>query len=388
MSNRLSSCHHLRVIWAVLAGLACLLLGCESEPVRARWLLRFEPPALRDRAVHVDARIVAGGCESGGDVVYRTSREPEGTVAPPLIEAGRWGFGAGAVDAECRVYAAGCDDYTLPPESGQDIVVTLTEVADAAPACGVGERCDRGECVPDAGDAGPDDAGGTPDAGPRDGGPPDAGPSDPTICDEVDSLFCADFEGSNVLEGWSFEIDDSTGAVERTEVPVFRGAGAMHAYVTVAGASARAGVNITPVASGNLHLRFYAFVPAAVALQETAVITLNNATPPYYQIGLILSADNPLVFASQTGDAWRGPVAFPRDRWVCVEMEVGVSETDGRVVVRVDGDPQIGVMTADTLPGTGIEQLTAGVQGYGMQTEPTEIYLDEIVLSDALVACD
>lgn len=156
--------------------------GCEAEPRALRWTFQVEPAALRERVHAVEAEVLRDGC--GGEVsLYRALvRLDERAASPPVLGPGDYGLRGRARDLGCTWFAGGCEEVTLPTESGAIVSVVLGALPLEEAACAP-EVCTAGECGVDAGrdeDAGADaDAGPPPDAGPRDGGrPPDSGPRD------------------------------------------------------------------------------------------------------------------------------------------------------------------------------------------------------------------
>ena len=148
--------------------------GCEGDPHRASWTVRFGDPTLRERADVVEARIERGGCGSGIEV-YREDIGLDGAARMPAsLAPGVYGFAARARDAACTYYAAGCTERTLPTEE-TSIVTVLTASAEQACASDAGSGTDGGGDV----DGGTEPDAGAGDAGSPDGGPPDTGPPPP-----------------------------------------------------------------------------------------------------------------------------------------------------------------------------------------------------------------
>lgn len=187
-----------------VALVAVILAASACDGGGYRVVVRFDPPELARNVVRVDVALVRD-CEEqsrrGGDpvdAVREIAITRSGTVGTiGSVPRGAYGLYARGRDDDCEVRVAGCTPVTLVEGGEGDLVVTVTD-EDDGPGCGWFERCDEGECVsfaPDAGvdDAGADDSGardaGRSDAGPRDAGPgPDGGPT----CEDVDCAHLTD----------------------------------------------------------------------------------------------------------------------------------------------------------------------------------------------------
>jgi hypothetical protein len=128
--------------WSCLA-LALVGGGCAPSPTPLTWRVELEDASLLARAAVVDARILRGGC--GGPEVYGTALRPGGVMAlaPPVLEAGVWGFAASAQDSGCVRFADVCDEIVLP---GTTLVVSSPSRLGAEVAACAGARCDDGSC--------------------------------------------------------------------------------------------------------------------------------------------------------------------------------------------------------------------------------------------------
>jgi hypothetical protein len=124
------------------------LAGCDGGTRGLQWSVVFEPESLGDRASMVEARIVSGGC-GDGDLRFVAEVRPsemEG-MAPPALEAGRYGFAARALDSQCRWYARGCEPLELgSPQSPRQVQTVLREQATPEARCAPA-RCMQGRCT-------------------------------------------------------------------------------------------------------------------------------------------------------------------------------------------------------------------------------------------------
>jgi hypothetical protein len=161
-------------------------VSCGPDDHTLRWTFGFDSDADAARAIAVEGRVLAGGCD-GTEVLFSSeARMGTPSTQPPSLPPGRYGFAGRARDGDCTWFAEGCVEVELPTDDGASVDVVLTSgptEAQCAP-----DECVDGMCTtidagppPDAGgpDSGPpDDAAPVDDAGPVDTGPPDAGPVD------------------------------------------------------------------------------------------------------------------------------------------------------------------------------------------------------------------
>jgi hypothetical protein len=82
-----------------------------------------------------------------------------------------------------------------------------------------------------------------------------------------------------------------------------------------------------------------------------------------------------------------GGSAIPRDRWVCYELHVTIA-TAGALEVLVDGTRQVDVGPIDTLTGTAVREVTAGLERAMGDQAPAEIFVDEVVIDTAPIGCE
>ena len=137
--------------------LVLVLAGC-ADP-SAAWRFEFQDAATGRSARVVEARLLAGGCDTRASVLWRgqVDRATGVTTRPPTLAPGVYGLYGQARDATCAPLAEGCAVVTAPLEARSTVVVTLMDVAGGAPACSIAD-CRDGRCGIDAGvlDAGAD----------------------------------------------------------------------------------------------------------------------------------------------------------------------------------------------------------------------------------------
>lgn len=136
----------------LLGALVTAFIGCDAR--RASWNFTFAENSLKTRAAVVEARILADGC-SGSRVLYETSIDPStNATSPEELTPGTYGFFGRAGDVDCRWFAEGCVEKTLPLDEEESISVRLLEIQQQI-YCYTG-TCVDGLCIGEEQDSGPD----------------------------------------------------------------------------------------------------------------------------------------------------------------------------------------------------------------------------------------
>lgn len=204
-------------------------------------------------------------------------------------------------------------------------------------------------------------------------------------------IACSGFERPDLSE-WSRTEVVSTGAVEQTDSRFRSGRGALHATTTDRDSEGVVALEFPPVTSGELFLRVYMYVPGNVETKTSNVLFLGDepSPDPFKGIDFNLESDAPQIFAPQNDPARYSSttVTVPRDRWFCFQTTLGISQDAGVVSIAVDGVDALEVTGLRTLTAGGVHLLRAGVDWSSKQTTPFEIFMDDLVLSTAPVACD
>lgn len=129
---------------ALALGIACAF-GCDAGRTTViSWGYRFDDPGDRAQTTLLVARVLEGGCGSSAVLFESSFVHPDGRgPAPPLLEAGTFGFEIRALTAECAAIAHGCREVELPA------MVTSVRVdlrhRDEPPSC-PGRRCTASLC--------------------------------------------------------------------------------------------------------------------------------------------------------------------------------------------------------------------------------------------------
>jgi len=133
---------------AVLPLLLMPLASCAERDLS--WDIVFEPPALGDGVVRIDALIREGTCP-GGDVLYEATVRPEaaGARSLPVLPEGDYCFSARAGDATCQWFAAGSTGARLPLDGDGPVRVTVVA---QSPEANCPTTCSAGLCGPGGGE--------------------------------------------------------------------------------------------------------------------------------------------------------------------------------------------------------------------------------------------
>jgi len=202
-------------------------------------------------------------------------------------------------------------------------------------------------------------------------------------------LFCSSFERPDLGE-WSDVQLERDASVEQTDERAYSGMGALHARSLGARSAAVVVQELTPVTEGELYLRAQLYVPKDLPTETMNLFFLGAVpTPDPFKGFDINLEDGALSIYSPQGvpDRVTGSLSVPRDTWFCLGVQVMVSHDVGSVRVLVDGELAVAHEAIDTLPDGGVHVLRAGVDWSSEQTEPFEVYIDDVVLDTQPIAC-
>lgn len=221
---------------------------------------------------------------------------------------------------------------------------------------------------------------------------PDAAASSAAECDGAyaRALACTGFEDESLDAGAIATLIENEGMIELSSARSYRGERALHAS-SLAGRSVAAMVQrFEPVRSGELYVRMHVYVPSDLPTEILNVLYIGGSPGPTPFQGVDINLqDGALQTFSPTGDPSRrtGAWTVPRDAWFCLRVRVTLSDADGVVELHVDDELALRASPLDTLPDDGIEELRVGVDWSSEQAEFFEIFVDELVIDTAPVAC-
>jgi hypothetical protein len=203
------------------------------------------------------------------------------------------------------------------------------------------------------------------------------------------ALVCADFEG-DALDGGAFQtVLESTGELELSSERAHDGARALRATTTGVMSFAALAQNFDPVRGGELHLRAYLYVAGEqpTEIMNILFIGASGAVAEFDGIDINLQGGALQVFAPQAGVRETSEQVIPRDRWFCLRLRLEVHDASGTLELFTDDELALRVAAFDTLPASGISELRAGIDWSSEQSEPFEIFIDDLVLDTSEVAC-
>jgi hypothetical protein len=204
------------------------------------------------------------------------------------------------------------------------------------------------------------------------------------------ALVCSGFERVG-LPDWGAPMIEKTGHVERSTARAHSGDASLHASSTAMMSVAVVTASFPARQTGDVYLRVYLYVPANLPTETMNIMFLGSApsSDPFSGIDLNLQDGAVQVYSSPSASARQtGSVSIPRDRWFCFRARVALSADQGSVQAYVDDALALDARGLDTLPAAGVSQFRAGVGWSSAQDAFFEIYLDDVVVDRAPVACD
>jgi len=207
------------------------------------------------------------------------------------------------------------------------------------------------------------------------------------------ALACSGFEVEG-LDDWPAPVIVNEAEIGRSTARARSGVGSLHARSSDADSTAVVVQEFAARSDGELYLRVWLYVPGQLPTETINLFFLGDdpnpttdPVAPFLGMDINLEAGVLQLYSPQNApDRITGTLTIPRDRWFCLRGVFAVGE-EGAVQLFVDDAPALEVLPHDTLPDAGIHLLRAGVDWSSGQTEPFEVFMDDLVLSDALVAC-
>jgi hypothetical protein len=317
----------------------------------------------------------------------RSGRAGSNTGGAPGLPQTAAGTGANDGGAGARSEAS-----TTPPQF--DAGSTPAQDAGAPPPIDA-SATDASHPEPDAA---PPDAG-PPDTGLPDTGSPDTGAPQPvgeSACYErfASRLACEGFEVTQPEPPW-WRIEEG-GSIVQVGTPAYLGVGATLAKTSAVDGKAFIGRSVfNNLTSGKIYLRSYLYVPSGVPMVGVVVHGMSEGEPPYGGISVLLSdaavqldlhPNGPGVSPTFLGEDT--PVPLRRDRWLCLQMEIGIGGA-GSAKLSVDGTvAAVSTETIETLPPTGYRNISAGIVYTKSDQQPIQLSLDEVVADTSPIPCD
>ena len=211
---------------------------------------------------------------------------------------------------------------------------------------------------------------------------------DATVCDEItDPLLCESFEGDPMLPTIEFELPSF---VVADSIHPYRGQRSQHARTTRGLEPAwQLGNVLGGVASGDLYARWYLYVPSGSASVMLTNLMLITATEPFEGVLFNLVDGAASIQCSEPSAEHTSSILVPRDRWICAQLHVAVSEAAGVAETWIEGAPAARLDGLDTLPAGGYFDVHAGLFATSDTVQDLDVWTDElIVTTTSLPPCD
>ncbi len=205
------------------------------------------------------------------------------------------------------------------------------------------------------------------------------------------ALVCGDFEASTLdAGGWDETVIENGGELEQSTLRSHSGEASLRAASLDAMSVAAVSRELEPLLDGAIYLRAYLYVAAGLPTDTINVFFIGaSPTPdPFTGIDINLKDGALQVFSPQADPVRQtGSVLVPRDSWFCFRARIELSDTAGLVELFADDALALRATQIDTLPEAGVTLLRAGVDWSSEQSAFFELFIDDLVLDRAPVAC-
>jgi hypothetical protein len=209
---------------------------------------------------------------------------------------------------------------------------------------------------------------------------------DTTVCDELSSLlFCEDFEADSPLT--TIEATPPSFVIADESLP-YRGLRSLHGHTTRPLEPAWIlGGPLPAVMSGELHARWYLYVPAQPVEIIMASVHLLEQPAPNHGVDFSFTTTGVQISCTAAGEVGTATQAVPRDRWTCIQLRIVIDDIAGSVETFIDDVPSAALFGVDTLPAAGYKNVHAGLFAGGA-TNPMDLWTDELVIATTPIGCD
>jgi len=195
---------------------------------------------------------------------------------------------------------------------------------------------------------------------------------------DADTLLCGKFDGA-FESPWQVVLGGGGAAVTPVSTPAFSGTGALQAdwpnRAVLVGA-------VSPITDGSVFGRLWLRVASDPLLLRLhgPELSSDSSTPA---LRLVIDGES-LWLENESGQLEGSTRTFARDTWHCIRFEIAVSDTAGHLAAYLDEGLMIDLSAIDTLPGTGISQLSLGVN---WANADTRVFVDDVLLRRVPVGC-
>ncbi len=227
------------------------------------------------------------------------------------------------------------------------------------------------------------------------GGGSGGGGLDPTSClsrgeDSCPSgvLFCDDFPSTTLASAWT--VDQMNGTVAPEGECTYRGSDALHSHLNSLSANVPGRADVLESVSGeplpgNQFVRAMVRLNAPVPAMPVRLLEVHQQSPGTNVVRLLYSSGQ-LSVAALSGAVPAGSVAFPVDRWVCVEWQLQEG-APGSTRVWLDGASAAAI--EGQLGASDLKSLAVGAQSsdHALEVGATDAWFDDVVVSATRAGC-
>jgi hypothetical protein len=196
-----------------------------------------------------------------------------------------------------------------------------------------------------------------------------------------DTLDCTAVDGALACN--SFESDDPEWMRSERDGIAVLDASALRAQVSAMGGKAVRAHSLAPV--DRYYARFRANIPPGADTTGIALLHIGEASGMYLGTNVEIGGGK-LGLAIQSANVYEYPLDVPADHWMCLELELVISETGGRAILRADGATVVDRSGLDTRPAGGIGQLEVGIS-YAGAAGAQALVDDVVVAGEPLPSC-
>jgi len=220
--------------------------------------------------------------------------------------------------------------------------------------CDAGHTCVAGSCVVDASD---------------------------TCAAHPNALACSGFD-EPAPAGWTASIRTG-GTLGTVADPRLAGASALDARTTLTGGQSRFASEFATMTAGQLYLRAWLYVAPGTVLNDVHPIVIGDVSKADYGSKFLFS--NGKLGVATSNSAVTGSIDAPFGQWYCLRMELEIG-TQGSIRAYLNDAPFVDATAIDTLPAGNVHDISVGIDFSG-QTDPAEIFVDQVLLDTAPVTC-
>jgi len=207
-------------------------------------------------------------------------------------------------------------------------------------------------------------------------------------CATPGALLCEAFDGPLPAGYATWGTDTMTAAIQ--DCLTFQGAGALRYQAATFGYVQSQMPLSTPVASGPLYARFYAYLPSFVHIPTYFALFelwhLEGSSDGKISVEVI--SDDRLELQVLPNESTHAAAvgSMPRDQWACIELGLDVAATGGAISLSVDGSTVIDQTDVATLPAGPFS--IAVVEALPAEDVPSaELTIDELVVATEPIGC-